>query len=218
MGSAESAEGIARSTAQVLAPPDSLMPAVFPQELDRSMLRREPSISVSAQLFPPADATDSASAIRDRLLAADVRGVLDRVVLRIFGTTEPSGVLPSGISLSHAPASRRGLVLGTHRMHPTLRYDWRVGGAMLPIANVATLTPGERGATLRQRMAGRFPDAILYGAQGVGAESASGQYDPERRLVTVVGAYADGRWRLYAQKQDATTGDYAVVSVDRILP
>jgi hypothetical protein len=80
--------------------------------------------------------------------------------------------------------------------------------------NVAHVQPqGQTGAALQGTLANGLPNAQIYGAAGT-----TGNYDSSDRVASVIGVRIAGQWRIYAQKQDAGSGDYRIRSVYQIYP
>jgi hypothetical protein len=87
------------------------------------------------------------------------------------------------------------------------------GGNDLDVAHIKP-TGGTTGAVLAANMTAAHPGAFVYGAT-----AGRGFYDSGDRKVSIFGFRdAGGVWTLYAQKHDATTGDYRIRSVYRIHP
>lgn len=81
--------------------------------------------------------------------------------------------------------------------------------------NVAHVQPqgGQTGAALQGTLASAMANAQVYGAAGT-----RGNYDSADRVASVIGVRVGGQWRIYAQKQDAGSGDYRIKSVYQIYP
>lgn len=80
--------------------------------------------------------------------------------------------------------------------------------------NVAHVQPqGQTGAALQGTLANGLANAQVYGAAGT-----TGNYDSADRVASVIGVRIGGQWRIYAQKQDAGSGDYRIKSVYQIYP
>jgi len=83
----------------------------------------------------------------------------------------------------------------------------------LEVAHVSP-GPGQTGQQLHTALADTHPN--VYGAAGT-----SGNYDSQDRSVTVVGVRANGKWRIFAQKQVRAAlaqGNKEIKSVYQIFP
>jgi hypothetical protein len=80
-------------------------------------------------------------------------------------------------------------------------------GGTIDVAHVKPV--GITAATLLTNLTAANPGALIYGA---------GAYDPNDRTVSIIGARDAAGWRVYAQKHDATSGDYRIKSVYQIWP
>jgi hypothetical protein len=86
------------------------------------------------------------------------------------------------------------------------------GGNDLDVAHIKPV--GTTGANLAATLTANHHNAFVYGAT-----AGHGFYDHNDRVVSIFGIRsAGGAWRMYAQKHDATTGDYTIRSVYRIHP
>jgi hypothetical protein len=81
--------------------------------------------------------------------------------------------------------------------------------------NVAHIKPvGTTGPALAATLTNRYHNAFVYGAT-----AGHGFYNRDDRVVSIIGIRdAGGSWKIYAQKHDATSGDYTIRSVYRIHP
>jgi hypothetical protein len=76
--------------------------------------------------------------------------------------------------------------------------------------DVAHVSPaGTTGALLIAALQAAFPAALIYGV---------GSYDSNDRVVSILGVRGGTGWRIFAQKHDATSGDYRIKSVYQIWP
>jgi hypothetical protein len=80
---------------------------------------------------------------------------------------------------------------------------------------VAHIKPvGQTGAQLAAILTHTYPQAFVYGAS-----AEHGYYDSDDRVVSIIGIRDGGNaWSIYAQKQDAETRDYRILSVYKIHP
>ena len=80
--------------------------------------------------------------------------------------------------------------------------------------DVAHVKPsGSTGAELATALSTSNPNSFVYGAT-----AGHGFYDSDDRTVSVIGIRQNGNWEIYAQKQDANSGDYRIHSVYQIYP
>jgi hypothetical protein len=80
--------------------------------------------------------------------------------------------------------------------------------------DVAHVQPqNQTGQALYGNITGAIPNAQVYGASGT-----RGNYDSADRRASIIGVFAAGQWRIYAQKQEIASGDYHIKSVYQIYP